>query len=235
MKKIIVNDKEKFYWSKGDLHTKYGVFKENDIKRNKILKNKKGEKFFVVDSVFQDQVDKISRGPAVMVKKDIGAILSNVDIDKNSITVDAGLGCGVLSSFLSKFVKKVISYEINEDFLKIAEKNIKEFNIKNIQIKNNDIYKGISEKNLDLITLDLKEPWNVLKHACKSLKNGKYLVVYSPNITQVIKLVKEAKDLFYVEKVLENIEREWIIDDLRARPKNMILGHTGFLVFLRKI
>ena len=42
------------------------------------------------------------------------------------------------------------------------------------------------------------------------------------------------KKNFYVQKVSETIEREWIIDELRSRPKNTGILHTGFLVFIRK-
>lgn len=233
MKKIITNKEEKYYWDKGDLHTKNGMFQEKDIK-NKSVVELKGEKYYVLDANFQDKIEKISRGPAIIVKKDIGIILSNTDIDKNSIVLDAGIGSGMLSVFLSKFVKQVIAYENNKEFINIAKRNIELLNVKNIKIKENDIYKGISEKNLDLITLDLKEPSLALKHALKSLKKGKYLVSYLPNITQVITLINNA-DGFFIEKVLENIEREWLIDERRARPKNIILGHTGFLIFMRKL
>ncbi len=233
MRKIITNKEEKYYWDKGDLHTKSGMFKEEDIK-NKSIIELKGDKFFVLDANFQDRTEKILRGPAIIVRKDIGAILAHVDIDKYSTVLDAGIGSGMLSIFLSKFVKQVIAYENNKDFLNIAKKNIESLNIKNINLKEKDIYSGIDGKNLDLITLDLKEPSLVLKHALKSLKKGKYLVSYLPNITQVIALINNANG-FFVEKVLENIEREWLIDERRARPKNIILGHTGFLVFMRKI
>ena len=233
MKKIITNKEEKYYWNKGDFHTKNYMFKEEDIKNKNIIETKTGA-YYILDANFQDKIEKILRGPAIMVKKDIGAILSNVDIDKNSTALDAGIGSGMLSIFLSKFVKKVIAYENNSGFLNIAEKNLESLGIKNVTIKNKDIYSGISEKNLDLITLDLKEPSLVLKHALNSLKKGKYLVSYLPNITQVINLVNKA-DGFFVERIIENIEREWIVDEKRARPRNIILGHTGFLVFLRKI
>ncbi|MBS3133731.1 methyltransferase [Candidatus Woesearchaeota archaeon] len=233
MKKVIVNKQEKFYWEKGDMHTKNGVFKEKDIIDKDIIDTKNG-KFTVLESNFLDKIEKIQRGPAIMVKKDIGSILANVDINKDSIVVDAGAGCGVLSSFLSRHVKKVIAYENNPEFFKIASRNIEFLDIKNIQLKEKDIYQGIDERNLDLVTLDLKEPSLVLKHAQVSLKKSKYLVAYLPNISQVIALVRET-DGFFTERIIETIERDWIIDEKRARPKNIILGHTGFLVFLRKI
>ena len=178
---------------------------------------------------------KIKRGPAIIIAKDIGIILSNSDIDKNSIVLDAGSGCGILSINLAKFVKKVYSYEINKNFLNIAKYNAKLFNVNNIIFKNKDIYKGISEKNLDLITLDLQEPWKVLKHAKKALKKNKQLVAYLPNITQVIELNKRLDKNFKLEFVKEVIERNWIIDERRARPENIIMGHTGFLIFIRKV
>ena len=52
-----------------------------------------------------------------MLEKDIGIILANTDINKNSIVLDAGSGCGVTTIFLAKFVKKVYSYDIRKDFL----------------------------------------------------------------------------------------------------------------------
>lgn len=230
--KIIFDDKNKYFWKGGDLHTSLGVIKEKEIKDG-IVESHLGKKFIVMDAGFVDKVNKIKRGPAIMLPKDIGLILSYTGINSKSKIVDAGSGCGVLAAFLGNISKNVVSYERRNDFLKIAKKNLDFLNVK-VKLRNEDIYDGISEKNLDLITLDLKEPWRVLEHAKKSLKSGGFLVGYLPNITQVQRLVKEARG-FLVEKVVESIEREWIVEDLRVRPKNQIIGHTGFLVFLRKI
>lgn len=231
--KIVIDKKgNKYYWEQGDLHTSLGVIKENDIK-NGIVKSHLGKEFLVFEGYFVDKLNKIKRGPAIMLPKDIGLILSYTGINSKSKIVDAGTGCGVLAGFLGNISKNVTSYEKNKDFFNLAKKNLEFLYIK-IKLKNKDIYEGIDEKELDLITLDLNEPWRVLKHAKKSLKSGGFLVSYLPNITQVSKLVKEAKE-FYFDKALEDIEREWIVDDERLRPKNLILGHTGFLVFLRRI
>ncbi len=232
MKIIIDNKGNKYYWEKGDLHTSFGVIKEKDIK-NGIVKSHLDKEFIVFDGFFIDKIDKIKRGPAVMLPKDIGLILSYTGINPKSKVVDAGSGCGVLAAFLGNISDDVTSYERNKDFFNLAKKNLEFLNI-TVKLKNRDIYEGIEERDLDLITLDLNEPWKVLEHAKKSLKSGGFLVCYLPNINQVEKLVKEAKN-FYTEMVLENIEREWIVDEKRLRPRNMIIGHTGFLVFLRKI
>ena len=88
---------------------------------------------------------------------------------------------------------------------------------------------------MDLITLDLKEPWKAFDNAYKALKNRGELTCFSPNITQVMKIVEESKNKFKVIKILENIERQWIVEELRVRPENMIIGHTAFIAILRKI
>ena len=104
-----------------------------------------------------------------------------------------------------------------------------------VEIKNKDIYNGIDEKNVDLITLDLLEPWRALSHVLSSLKSGGFLVCYLPTITQVMELVKNLDNNFYLWKISEVLEREWTVDNLKVRPNNHMLGHTAFLAFARKI
>ncbi len=231
--KTIIDDKGNLHlWSKGDLNIQQGVVKEKDVKDG-VIKTHLGKKLIVFESSFVDKLNKIKRGPAIMLPKDIGQIIANTGLNEKSRILDAGSGCGVLASFLGRISKNVISYEKNKEFFEIAKRNA-EFLESDAKIKNEDVYEGISETNLDLITLDLLEPWKVVAHARKSLKSGGYLVSYLTNINQVIKLV-ENFDGFYLEKVCENIEREWEIDGLKVRPKNKGILHTGFLVFARRI
>ncbi len=235
MKKVLYTKKgEKFYWEKGDLHTKHGMVKEKDIKKGKI-KTHMGTNLKVLKAEFLDKLEKVKRGPAVMLSKDIGLILANTNINKNSIVLDAGAGSGILSAYLSRFVKKVYSYERNPEFFKLAKINFKKLGLKNIELRNGDVYEEINEDKINLITLDLLEPWRVLKNARRALRSGGYLAVYSPNVTQVSKFVKELTDDFVFVKTIEVIEREWFVEDLRLRPKGKMLGHTGFLTFVRKI
>ena len=86
-----------------------------------------------------------------------------------------------------------------------------------------------------MIHLDLLEPWKVIPHTKDSLKSGGFIVCYLPTITQVMEFVKHLDISFYLWKVCEVLEREWTVDNLRVRPKNQMLGHTVFLVFVRKI
>jgi len=235
IRKVLFRAGKLYYWQKGDMHTDAGMIREDDIKKsNGLIKSHNGNEFLIFDSNFVDQLKKIRRGPAIMIQKDIGAILANTGISKESLVLDAGTGCGVTASFLARFVKKVITYERNESFFNIAKHNFEFLNITNVKQKKADVYEGISEKNLDLIVLDLPEPWRALKHAHKALKSGCFLVAYLPTIIQVNGLISKSDDFFH-EKTIEVLERDWHVDGKKVRPKNQMLGHTGFLVFLRKI
>lgn len=185
---------------------------------------------------FIEKQKKMRRGPAIMLPKDIGFILANTNIDKDSIVLDAGSGTGLLTCYLARFVKKVYSYDNKEKHLDIAKENaISEFNLRNIEFVNADVYEEIKQKDLDLVTLDLSEPWQALNNVHKALKKEGYLTCYLPNITQVQKLVLAAQDKFKILKVSELIERPWVVEEQRLRPEHMILGHTGWIIIARKI
>ncbi len=231
--KIIIDDQgNKHLWKQGDLHLSQGVVREKDIKDG-IITTHLGKKLIVFDAYFVDLLTHIKRGPAIILPKDIGSIIAYTGIHKKSKIVDAGSGCGVLAGFLGRISDYVTTYEKSKEFFEIAKKNI-EFLESKVKIKHKDIYEGISEKNLDVITLDLLEPWNVIKHAQKSLKSGGFLVSYMTNIHQVMTFVEHLQG-FYLERVLETFEREWIVEGKKVRPVHHMIGHTGFIVFSRRI
>jgi len=239
IKKILIDRKgNKIYWEKSDLHTMFGVVKEEDIikGKEKVLSNWDKE-FLIFDANFKDNIEKIKRGAATTHLKDIGIILAYTGIGKESIVLESGSGSGQLSIMLANFVKKVYSYEIKQDFYDIVKKNIEKLEIKNVDLKLKDVYEDVEEKEegfFDLIVLDLNEPWRFLKNI-NILKSGSYFVSYLPTIKQVENLVNEAKKFnLYFEKCIEILEREWFVEDLKIRPKNEMLGHTAFLVFFRK-
>jgi tRNA (adenine57-N1/adenine58-N1)-methyltransferase len=171
-----------------------------------------------------------------MIAKDIGWLLANTGIDKNSVVLEAGSGSGMLTVNLARFCKKIISYEKNEDFFKIASKNVEMLGLNNVAIKNKDINDGVDEKGLDACVLDMLDPWNSLGNVYTALKSGGYLVTYVTNVNQLSRLVEELdKNRFMHIKTAEIIEREWHVEGLKVRPKSSIIGHTGFLTIARKI
>ena len=109
------------------------------------------------------------------------------------------------------------------------------FGVTNINLKQDNIYENLPEKNVDLITLDLPEPWRAITPAETALKTRGHLVIYLPNLIQVKRFIDSTKKTpIKVIETIELIERKWKIEDQIMRPEFQMLGHTGFLIFCRK-
>ena len=181
---------------------------------------------------------KLKRGPQVILPKDAAIILAYSGIAPGSKVVDAGAGSGFLATFLGTYLKpgRVYTYENDERFLQVVKDNIAACGLEDVvTLKRADVTKGIKEKNVDLVTLDLKDAKKAVNHAHKALAEGGMIVVYSPTVEHLMSVIKELKKCKFAEiKTVENLVREWKTD-LTTRPETMGLMHTGFLTFARKI
>lgn len=229
-KKYLVKDLQ------DNFHTSEGVILAKDLKSKKeIIFSNKNQPFTVIDPLFPDLWEQLQRGPQVMLPKDIGLIIAKTGINKYSKAVDAGGGSGSLCLYLAHLCKEVTTYETSPENIEILHKNKKLFGANNLNIKKENIYLGISEKEIDFITLDLPEPWKVINPAEKSLKMGAFLVVYLPNLIQAKTFIESASGTkIKVLEIIELMERKWVIGQKIMRPEFQMLGHTGFLIFCRK-
>jgi tRNA (adenine57-N1/adenine58-N1)-methyltransferase catalytic subunit len=237
--KILIDPKGKKYLLKNDekeMHTQHGVIKVS--KKDGKVESHLGTEYIQTTANFIDKLLNCKRGPQVVLPKDASAIIVHTCLQPGAKVVDAGAGSGWLSSFIAHYIGpkgRVTSYEKRKDFAKIAEENFKFLDLNNIKLKNVDITKGIKEKNLDLITLDLLTPTKV-PNVAKSLKSGGYVVAYVPHLEQADEFVAFAKEQgLWFEKTIEVIEREWLIIGNKLKEKMGSISHTAYLVFCRKI
>jgi tRNA (adenine57-N1/adenine58-N1)-methyltransferase len=234
----IVRQKEFFVSdTSNDYHTDKGVISKADLKKIGKVQSNRGADFYAFEPSFIDLYKRIKRIAQIIPRKDVGFIITEAGIGKKSVILDAGSGSGGLSLFLANIAKKVITYDIKQEHVDLVNHNVKQLGLKNIKSIKHDIYTGIKEKNIDVITLDLPEPWLVLNHAAKALKPGGFVVSYSPCIPQVADLVNTAVKMeeFVHIMTVELMEREWEVSDRKVRPKSKMMGHSGFLTFLRRI
>lgn len=230
--KYLVKDDSK------DFHTKDGFLKSEDLKKAKLgdkLTSNTGKEFTVFDADFIDMYNKIKRKAQIIPRKDLGFIITETGLNRDSVIIEAGAGSGAVGCFLAKICKKVYSYEIREDFYKLVKENIEFFELKNMVLKLKDAKSGFDEKNVDFILLDLPDPWELIDVAKKSLKLGGFLVSYSPSVPQLMDFVNNLDDSFHHVKSCEITEREWEVKDRKVRPLSQQIGHSGFLSFARKI
>lgn len=222
-----------------DFQTMYGTISKADLSKpdGSVIKTDMDKEFVVLTASFIDKFKRLRKLPQTVPLKDIGLIMAETGLNKDSIVVDGGIGSGALTGALAHIAKHVTSYELRDDCIKTAESNLKFLGITNVTIKNKSLYDGIDEKEVDIITIDVPEPWHVIKHAAKALKVGGFIVNYSPNTTQVQEFVNELQnhDSLVHMKTIEITERLWKVQGRIVHPKGTDIGHSGFLTFVRKI
>ena len=232
--KYVLKRKEKITVNEGTIELKNSGVGD-------LVKTSKGFEFYILKPNLLELYEKFSKHAQKTHLKDLALISAISGISSNSKVLEAGLGTGFSAIFFANLVKpeKVICYEIREDFIEKAKKNIEMAGMEDyIEIKQKDVCKGIEERDRDLIFLDFAEPWKAIKHAWKSLKEGGYLFCYCPNITQVKKVLEGMKEKFADVSLIESWVREWEFDEGAKkilRPKHQALVHTAFLVFGRKV
>ena len=212
-----------------------------------LVGNRYGEKieignkeFWVLKPSLLDKLQALKRRAQIILPKDAAHIIMNCSVESGNTVLEAGIGSGSLTVALATAVAPggmVISYDTREDFIEHAMKNLKTAGLdKYVTTQVKDITKGIDEKDLDAVILDIPNPWEVVDHAWNTLRPGGYFCTYSPLISQVEQTVKKVRKNNFIEiKTFENIQREMVVSDYGTRPSFDMLGHTGYLTFARKV
>jgi tRNA (adenine57-N1/adenine58-N1)-methyltransferase len=184
-----------------------------------------------------DQFNNLKRAAQIMDPKDLGFILSNTMVDKNSIVFDSGSGTGASACFFAAYTKKVYTFDIRQDHIDTVEVNAKRLDLKNVKTSLKNVYEddlGVKEK-CDLFVLDVPEPEMAISNIDKNLKIGGFIASYSPCITQTNNFINNLSDNFMVIKNVEVIERHWHAEGRKVRPKTKEFSHSGFISIVRKI
>jgi len=173
---------------------------------------------------------RMKRRTAVILPKDIGAMIAYLGIGKDSEVVEVGGGTGFLTAYLSRICKRVITYERSEESFGVLESNVKRLELYNVELRLEDGKNAREEA--DFYIIDSPDAMEVLENVGNNVKSG--LAAYLPNLEQAkafhIKCLESFGDVF----TLTIEAREWEMDEKRSRPYHIQLVHTGFLVFARK-
>jgi tRNA (adenine57-N1/adenine58-N1)-methyltransferase len=198
-----------------------------------------GVEFVALRPTMRDHVFKMLRRTQITYPKDIALIIVFSGVGPSSRVVEAGTGTGALTSALAFYVKptgRVYSYEIREDFVETALKNLKKAGVSEyVDLRNKDITEGIDEKEVDAVFLDLATPWLAVPHAYPALKGSGTIVSFSPTIDQVVKTVEALKENGFVDiDTVECLMRRMQIERGKTRPQTLMTGHTGYITVARK-
>ena len=221
---------------KEDFHTNHGIIAKKDLKKNGMVMTSKKKEFSLFEAEFIDMYKQIDRNAQIPMLKDITSIIAFTGLNKKSVVIDSGAGSGGISLFLANYAKEVITYDVDKEAVKLVKKNAKMLGLTNVKVKEKDAYKGFDEKNVDVVTIDLPSPWNIIGAVDNALKVGGFFVSYSPQLTQALDFVNAINqhENFIAFKTAEMLERTWDLDGRKCRPNSRV-QHTGFLTFCRKI
>ena len=198
-----------------------------------------GVEFVALRPFLKDFIFKTQRRTQILYPKDIALIVMFSGIGPGSKVVEAGTGAGALTMALAHYVKptgRVYSYEIREEFIKTALKNLEKASVgRLVEVKNKDITQGIAETNIDAVILDLATPWLVVPHAHSALKGSGAVVSFSPTIDQSVKTVEALRESEFVDvETVEAFLRGMQIERGKTRPETLMTAHTGYITFARK-
>lgn len=242
--KMILDERGKKYVLKPgqEFQSDLGIIKADILDNAEIgdeVKSHLDHTFKIMKPNINDFIDIMDRRCSILIQKDIGQVLAHTGLGAGSRVVDAGTGAGAIALNFGNVVGpegQVYTYEIREDFAEVARKNIENFGIENIEVKNKDIKEGIDEDNIDLIFLDLPKPFEIFEEVLESLNVGGWLCVYAPYIDQAETSYRVAKKLgFYNLDIIEILERGLEVRTQGVRPKTRMVGHSGYLLFARKL
>lgn len=229
---------------KESLHTHIGVIKHSDAigkEYGSRLTTNKDKYVYLLKPTTYDYVMKIQHGTQIVYPKDLGYIVARSGIESGQKILEIGTGSGSLTSFVASIVKPrghVYTFDVDENFMKIAEKNIKKAGVsKYITQTNLDLKtaKKMPLEDMDVALIDLGDPWTVIPQVRQMLKGSGAVFAICPTMNQLEKLTmslveNEFTDIESTEHILRTIDAR----EGKTRHSFQGIGHTTYLCYARK-
>jgi tRNA (adenine57-N1/adenine58-N1)-methyltransferase catalytic subunit len=190
--------------------------------------------------VLPDHLRSLERRAQIVTPKDAARILFETGLAAGGRVLEAGVGSGALTLALAHAVApsgRVIALDLREDHLAVGRRNLEAAGLAGlVDFRVGDVRRGVAERDLDAAVLDIPDPEAAIAAAASALRPGGVLAVYAPLINQAQAAAHAARAAGLAEtRVLELIERTWTVHERGARPDFEMLGHTGFLLFARRL
>ncbi|HSF82216.1 MAG TPA: methyltransferase domain-containing protein, partial [Anaerolineales bacterium] len=167
-------------------------------------------------------------------------IIVSLGIGPGTTVIEAGTGSGALTTAFAWAVGtqgRVYSYEIRQDIQNLAQKNLDRLGLlPRVELKLKDVSEGFDEKNVDVVFLDLPNPYDYIPQAKEALMPGGFFGALLPTVNQVERLLQALHlNKFAFVDVCELMLRFYKPNPIRLRPTDRMVAHTGYLIFARKI
>lgn len=227
-------------------HTHKGWIVHDDLiglPEGSVISTSAGLKFTAFIPLLTDYVLSMPRGATIVYPKDSALIVGFADIFPGARVLEAGVGSGALTLSLLRAVGEeghVHSVERREDFAENAKSNISNYfggEPANWSLDIGSVQEKEFSESFDRVILDMLAPWECIELAAKVLRPGGVFMAYVATTTQLSATAEALKEdgHFTEPESFESMVRGWHHEGLAVRPQQRMIGHTGFLIFARRM
>ena len=227
-------------------HTHKGWIVHDDLiglPEGSVVSTSAGLKFTAFIPLLTDYVLSMPRGATIVYPKDAALIVGFADIFPGARVLEAGVGSGALTLSLLRAVGptgSVHSVERREEFADNATSNIENYfggRPANWSLAIGSVQEQEFDHQFDRVILDMLAPWECVEMAAKVLRPGGVFMAYVATTTQLSATAEALKDdgHFTEPESFESMVRGWHHEGLAVRPQHRMIGHTGFLIFSRRM
>ncbi len=212
-----------------------------------IVSNQNGVEYLAFRPLLTDFVLSMPRGAAIVYPKDSAQIVVSADIFPGARVVEAGVGSGALSMYLLRAIGPsgtLDSFERRAEFADIAKANVatnfgevpENWNV-HLGDLQDELPNKIASGQADRVVLDMLAPWECIDACAEALVPGGVILAYVATVTQLSRFAEDVRSsgLFAEPEAFETMLRGWHLQGLAVRPEHRMIGHTGFLVFARRL
>ena len=208
-----------------------------------VVSTSAGLKFTAFIPLLTDYVLSMPRGATIVYPKDAALIVGFADIFPGARVLEAGVGSGALTLSLLRAVGptgSVHSVERREEFAANATSNIENYfggRPANWSLAIGSVQEQEFDHEFDRVILDMLAPWECVDMAAKVLRPGGVFMAYVATTTQLSATAEALKEdgHFTEPESFESMIRGWHHEGLAVRPQQRMIGHTGFLIFSRRM
>ncbi|MEN6439242.1 MAG: tRNA (adenine-N1)-methyltransferase [Syntrophobacter sp.] len=206
------------------------------------LVTSKGAKLMLFRATLQDYIFNMKRYTQIIYPKDLSAMVFYGDVYPGCTVLETGIGSGALALTILRAMcgrGRLISVEKRPEFALGAKDNISRFfggDPENHSLIVADIQDVALNCTVDRIFVDLPEPWHAVENFARMIRMGGLLVSLSPNVGQIQLMHRELKAKGFGDVVhFELMRRDWKVDQMRARPFDRMVAHTGFITVAKRV
>ncbi len=198
------------------------------------------KEFILIRPDILDHIEHIDRGAQMILPKDSAAIVLGLGLTSGKIVVEGGAGSGGLTIALLNSVRpngRVTTYDIRDDHLRKARMNVGTAGLSdNWEGLLGDVRSDVKQGEVDAVVLDIPDPEEATRSAWDALRSGGRFCAYVPTSNQMEKCCLSLRRVgFSGVESMELIKRGYSVKEGAVRPSTEMLGHTGFLIFARKL